>query len=127
VPPLLGRKLWLFAFLVVVCLGLPSWSLAQGEKGQAFPRTSPGYKDQADQEKVTGPPTTGPILSSGALPMGKGNFAIQPFTYLTFLGGNYSETWKPRSAGKDEITLGNAIELYYGITENFWVALFWSF
>jgi len=59
--------------------------------------------------------------------MGKGNFAIQPFTYLTFLGGNYSETWKPRSAGKDEITLGNAIELYYGITENFWVALFWSF
>jgi hypothetical protein len=123
-PSLLGRKRWFSVFLVVVCLGLPSWSLAQGEAGKASPVAVPGA---ADQESVTGPPTTGPILSSGALPMGKGNFAIQPYHYVTFLGGELSPTWKLRGAGKDLITLGNAISLYYGITENFWVAPFWSF
>ncbi len=121
------RKLWCFVFLVIIFLVLPSWSLAQDEPGKATPATSPKSNDQADQEAITGPPTTGPILTSGALPMGKGNFAIQPYTSLTFLGGEFSPTWKPRSAGKDQITLGNAISLYYGITENFWISLFWTY
>jgi len=115
------RKLWCFVFLLFLCLALPSWSLAQGEAGQASPATP------LQPPEVTGPPTTGPILTSGALPMGKGNFAIQPYTYVSFLGGRFSPTWKPRGVGKDQITLGNAISLYYGITENFWVSTFWSY
>ena len=115
------RKLWCFVFLLFLCLALPSWSLAQGEAGQASPATP------LQPPEVTGPPTTGPILTSGALPMGKGNFAIQPYTYVSFLGGGFSPTWKPRGVGKDQITLGNAISLYYGITENFWVSTFWSY
>ena len=121
---LIGRQRWFFVFLVVVCLGLPSWSLALGEAGKASPTAAPG---SADQENVTGPPTSGPILSSGALPMGKGNFAIQPYTYVSFLGGEFSPTWKPLGAGRDLTTLGNALSVYYGFTENFWVSIFWSY
>jgi hypothetical protein len=121
------RNLWCFVFLLLLCLAWPSWSLAQGEGGQASPAISSQPQKQAAQEEVTGPPTTGPILTSGALPMGKGNFAIQPYTYVSFLGGEFSPTWKPRGVGKDQITLGNAISLYYGITENFWVSTFWSY
>jgi hypothetical protein len=117
-------KPWSFLFLVIFCLVAPSWSLAQKKPGQASPAATPR---SADQETVTGPPTSGPILSSGALPMGKGNFAIQPYTYLTFLGGEFSPTWKLRGAGKDLITLGNALSVYYGFTENFWVSVFWSY
>jgi hypothetical protein len=120
-------NLLLVVLLVVVFLGLFSWSAARGEASQALPTTTTQPKDQANQEKVTGPPTTGPILSSGALPMGKGNFAIQPYIYLTFMGRRFSPTWKPRHAGKDQITLGNAISLYYGVTENFWVSVFWTY
>ena len=110
--------------LVLLGTGMPSPCLSQ-----AIKETTPASPPQAsyDQKSVTGPPTTGPILSGGALPMGKGNFAIQPYTYVTFLGGQFSPTWKPRSAGKNRINLGNAISLYYGITENFWVAPFWSY
>ena len=121
------RSLFLVVLLVVLSLGVFSWSSARGEATQAFPTTSTPSKEKANQQEVTGPPTTGPILSSGALPMGKGNFAIQPYTYVTFLGGRFSPTWKPRGAGRDKITLGNAISLYYGLTENFWVSLFWTY
>ncbi len=120
-------KLWGLVLLVCICLGLPSWSLAQGEAGKFSPPTSPESNNRTEQNKFIAPPTTGPILTSGAVPMGKGNFAIQPYTYVTFLGGQFSPTWKPRSAGKDLITLGNAISVYYGITENFWVSLFGSY
>jgi hypothetical protein len=121
------NALWFFVFLAVFSLGVPSWSLARGEASPAFSATTPHLKEQADQENVTGPPTTGPILSSGALPMGKGNFAIQPYIYASFLGGRFSPSWKPQGAGKDQITLGNAISLYYGVTENFWLSIFWSY
>lgn len=124
---LLRDELWFFVFLAVFSLGVPSWSFARGETSQAFSATAPHLKEQADQENVTGPPTTGPILSSGALPMGKGNFAIQPYIYSSFLGGRFSPSWKPKGAGKDQITLGNAISLYYGITEDFWISIFWSY
>jgi len=120
-------KLWFFVCLVVVCLGLPSWSLAQGEKGQAYPATSPGPNDQADQGRFFGPPTTGPISTSGSLPMGKGNFAIQPFWYLTFRGSKFDDDWRTVSAGQDLISLDNALTLYYGVTENLWVTLFFSY
>ena len=119
-------KLWGLIFLLVVCLA-PSWSLAQEEAARAVSATSRKPKGQAAQEEISGPPTTGPILTSGALPMGKGNFAIQTYTYVSFLGGEFSPTWKPRGAGKNLTTFGNAISLYYGITENFWVSLFWSY
>ena len=120
------RKLWVLVLVIGVFLA-PSRSLAQGEAGQAFPAASPKPRNQADQEEITGPPTTGPILTSGALPMGRGNFAIQPYTYLSFLGGEFSPTWKARGAGKNQITLSNAFSLYYGITEKFWVSTFWSY
>jgi len=120
------RKLWVLVLVIGVFLA-PSRSLAQGEAGQAFPAASPKPRNQADQEEITGPPTTGPILTSGALPMGRGNFAIQPYTYLSFLGGEFSPTWKARGAGKNQLTLSNAFSLYYGITEKFWVSTFWSY
>jgi hypothetical protein len=120
-------KLWGLVLLVCICLGAPSWSLAQGEEGQAFPKTSPGYKDQADQDRFIGPPTSGPILVTGAVPMGKGNFAIQPYWYLTFQGSQFNNDWRTVSAGQDLISLNNAITLYYGFTENFWVSIFWSY
>jgi hypothetical protein len=122
----LKGKLWFLILLLGFCL-MPSGSLAQGEAGRASPTDWQPPQGQAAQQEITGPPTTGPILTSGALPMGKGNFAIQPYTYVTFLGGEFSPTWKPRSAGKNQITLGNAISLYYGITENFWISSFWSY
>jgi hypothetical protein len=59
--------------------------------------------------------------------MGKGNFAIQPFWYLSFRGGKFSQSGKVVSAGQDKISLQNVIELYYGITDNFWVSLFWFY
>lgn len=119
-------KLWVLVLIMGVCLAPPG-SLAQEEAGRTSPATSRKPKGKAALEDITGPPTTGPILTSGALPMGKGNFAIQPYTYVSFFGGEFSPTWKPRGAGKNQITFGNAISLYYGITENFWVSLFWSY
>jgi hypothetical protein len=121
-----GGKLWILFLVAVVGLA-PSGALAQGEGGRAAPPASRKSKEKEAQEEITGPPTTGPILTSGALPMGKGNFAIQPYTYVSFLGGEFSPTWKPRGAGKNQITFGNAISLYYGITDNFWVSTFWSY
>ncbi len=119
-------KLWVLVLVIVICLA-PSGTPAQGEAGRAAPAASRKSKGRAAQEEISGPPTTGPILTSGALPMGQGNFAIQPYTYVSFLGGEFSPTWKPRGAGRDLITLGNAISLYYGVTENFWVSTFWSY
>jgi len=121
-----GGKLWILVLVAVVGLA-PAGALAQGEAGRAPPPPSQQSKRQEAQEEITGPPTTGPILTSGALPMGRGNFAIQPYTYVTFLGGEYSPTWKPRGAGKDQTTFGNALSVYYGVTDNFWVSLYWAY
>lgn len=119
-------KLWMVVLVIGACLA-PTGFVARGEAGQASPADSRQPKSQTAQQEITAPPTTGPILTSGALPMGKGNFAIQPYTYVSFLGGEFSPTWKPRGAGKNQTTFGNAISLYYGITENFWVSTFWSY
>lgn len=101
-----GCKLWFFVSLVVVFLGAPSWSLAQGEAGQASSATSPGSSGQ-----FTCPVTSGFILGSGAEPMGKGNFAIQPNWYLTFQGNQSDNDWRTVSAGQDLSSLSNAIFL----------------
>ena len=122
-----SRRLWFVVLLMVVCLGLPSWSQAQVEEPQAYPQIPDGYKDQADQERFFGPPTTGPLSTSGSLPMGKDNFAIQPFWYLTLQGSRFDNDWRTVSAGQDLISLDNAITLYYGLTENLWVTIFFSY
>ena len=88
-------KLWVLVFWVCVYLGAPSWSLAQGEAGQAAPATSPGSSG-----RFTCPVVTGPILVSGSLPMGKGNFAIQPFWYLTLRGSKFDDGWRTVRAGQ---------------------------
>ena len=108
---LTSRRLWSVVLLVLFCLGLPSWSLAQGEEPQAYPQIPDRYKNQADQERFFGPPTTGPLSTSGSLPMGKGNFAIQPFWYLTFQGSRFDDNWRTVSAGQDLISLDNAMTL----------------
>lgn len=59
--------------------------------------------------------------------MGKGNFAIQPYWYVTFRGSQFDNNWRTVSAGRDLITLDNALTLYYGLTENLWVTIFFSY
>ena len=59
--------------------------------------------------------------------MGKGNFAIQPYWYLTLQGSRFNNDWRTVSAGQDLISLDNAMTLYYGLTENLWVTLFFSY
>ena len=81
-----GRKVWFFVFLVVVCLGLPSRSLAQAETGKASKPTSPESSDQ-----FTCPVTSGPIFAMVASPVGKGVFAIKPYWYVTFRGSQFDD------------------------------------
>lgn len=116
------RKVWFFVFLVVVCLGLPSWSLAQTEAGKASIPTSPESSDQ-----FTCPVTSGPIFVMVASPIGKGVFAIKPYWYVTFRGSQFDDGWRTVSAGQDLISLSNAVNLYYGLTENFWITIFKSY
>lgn len=114
------RGMWVLVFLILVGPGMPLRSLAQDPGKNAV---TPPAKHLAE----SAPPTTGPILGSGALPMGKGNAGLQPYWYLSFRGGKFSNTGKVVSAGQDKISLQNALELYYGITDNFWVSVFWFY
>lgn len=115
---------WILLFLLLLWALMTARCLAQDELGKTPPASPQPCNDET---KFTGPPTTGPILSAGALPMGKGNFAIQPYLYVSFRGGQFNNNWQVKSARKDLINLNSAISVYYGLTENLWISIFWPY
>ena len=65
------------------------------------------------------PPTTGgPIITDTAVPIGTGQFALQPFWGLSLTRGNFSRSWRATSAGGDYASFVTLLRLTYGPVEN---------
>ena len=64
------------------------------------------------------PATFGPIVTDTAIPMEKGNFAIQPTFGYSFANSIFDEHWKRTSAGGNFQSFSMDWRLTYGLIEN---------
>jgi hypothetical protein len=69
------------------------------------------------------PTTTGPIITDTAVPVSPGSLQIQPFWFLGFTMGTFSNNWQARGAGGDFISLTLPLQFSYGLARNLEVKL----
>ncbi len=69
------------------------------------------------------PCTFGPLIADTAIPMEKGQFAIQPLWALSFTAGSFTQSWRRVSAGGDFISFEMPWKFTYGLAKNLEVFL----
>ncbi|MBI4644078.1 MAG: transporter [Deltaproteobacteria bacterium] len=64
------------------------------------------------------PSTIGPLITDTAVPIGQGNFSIQPFCFLNITGGRFSPNWRRVSSQGDFYSLQVPVYFTYGPSPN---------
>jgi hypothetical protein len=72
-------------------------------------------------------PTTGPIITDTAVPIPRGELAVQPFWSLGFVRGNFSARGRRESAGGNFVSLEMPVKFTYGPAPNVEVYVMASF
>lgn len=60
----------------------------------------------------------GPLITDTAVPIGQGNFAVQPLAQLGFQGGQFSPNWRRVSSHGDFYNLQVPVQFTYGLSPN---------
>jgi hypothetical protein len=76
-----------------------------------------GESASLDPEKPP-PSTIGPLITDTAVPIGQGNFSIQPFCFLNITGGRFSPNWRRVSSQGDFYSLQVPVNFTYGPSPN---------
>jgi hypothetical protein len=75
-----------------------------------------GKKEEAKEDEC--PATFGPIITDTAIPIDKGQFAVQPTFGLGFVTGSLTRSWRRVSAGGDFKSFGMDWRFTYGLWNN---------
>lgn len=84
----------------------------------AAPGTSLTGKTASADEVEPPPSTIGPLITDTAVPIGQGNFSIQPFWELFVNGGRFSSNWRRVSSSGDFYSFQVPVQFNYGLFPN---------
>jgi hypothetical protein len=99
------RSLLLFLSLTVLGLLAPAVLSLAGELPPLDPDKPPTHN-------------LGPLITDTAVPIGQGNFSIQPLAQMGFRGGDLSPNWRRVSSHGDFYSLQVPVQFTYGLTPN---------
>ncbi|MBU4446990.1 MAG: transporter, partial [Proteobacteria bacterium] len=130
---------YFFVLLLVLALAMPTagWAVREagaagelrtaaveevGGRGEGFqPEGKEGAKEEGKKEEAKEaecPSTFGPIITDTAIPIDKGQFAIQPTFGLGFVTRSLTQNWRRVTPGGDFKTFGMDYKFTYGLWNN---------
>jgi hypothetical protein len=112
-----NKKSWAILILVILwgCAVMLAAAAAAGEKEKKEKEGEGRYEEIKEGEC---PATFGPIITDTAIPIDKGQFAVQPTFGLSFVTHNLTQSWRRTSAGGNFKNFGMDWKFTYGLYNN---------
>lgn len=124
-------RVWLFLLSICLIYTATGWinpasatedkakantKLAAVERDIKLEGRGEGFEPEVAKDEC--PATFGPIITDTAIPIEKGQFAVQPTFGLSFATNNFSPSWRRVSAGGNFKTFGMDWKFTYGLWDN---------